>query len=179
MELGATVCTPRSPQCLVCPVREHCKAQAKGLQERIPPARQAKETPLERRLTICIQDGDRWLIEQRPATGRWAGMWQFVTVAAPDGMKLPTPDGKALPKGAVRDLVSLDLSAARPVGLVTHALTHRRYEFHVYAAVAGAKLCNNGGEPGKARAWVTLADLDRYPLPRPHLKIASLLRDLN
>lgn len=179
MELGATVCTPRSPQCFVCPVREHCAAQAKGLQERIPPAKKAKETPLERRLTICVRAGDRWLIEQRPSTGRWAGMWQFVTVAAPEGMTLPTPEGKALLKGAVRDWVSMDVSAARSVGLVTHALTHRRYEFHVYAAVGGARPWDGGSAAGKTRAWVTLADLDRYPLPRPHLKIAALLRDLN
>jgi A/G-specific adenine glycosylase len=82
MELGATVCTPRAPRCLTCPVHEHCEALAKGLQERIPPPRAAKQTPLERRWTFCISDGGgRWLIEQRPPRGRWAGMWQFVTAA--------------------------------------------------------------------------------------------------
>ena len=49
MELGATVCTPRSPKCLLCPVRDHCEAQSAGVQELIPPRRKAKPTPLLRR----------------------------------------------------------------------------------------------------------------------------------
>ena len=57
MELGATVCTPRSPQCLICPVREHCEAFAAGVQERIPAPRKAKPTPLLRRATFCIRRG--------------------------------------------------------------------------------------------------------------------------
>lgn len=175
MELGATLCTPRAPQCLLCPVRDHCDAHAKGLQEQIPSARKAKETPLERRITLCIQNTDGlWLIEQRPSTGRWAGMWQFVTAPAPAKLKLPT-NNKTLSQPMVHDLAKIEISApARPMGLVTHALTHRRYEFHVFAARARG-LCNNGA----TRAWVTLAELDRYPLPRPHLKIATMLRDIN
>jgi A/G-specific adenine glycosylase len=83
MELGATVCTPRSPQCLICPVRAHCEAFAAGVQERIPAPRKAKPTPLLRRWTFCVErPGGEWLIEQRPSTGRWAGMWQFVTIEA-------------------------------------------------------------------------------------------------
>src|SRR5688500_6922469 len=85
MELGATVCTPRSPQCLICPVRDHCEAFAAGLQDRIPAPRAAKPTPLLRRWTLCIRRGDHWLIEQRPTNGRCAGMWQFVTVPAGEG----------------------------------------------------------------------------------------------
>src|SRR5205807_1808458 len=46
MELGALVCTPRSPQCLICPVRQHCEAFAAGAQQRIPAPRPAKSTPL-------------------------------------------------------------------------------------------------------------------------------------
>src|SRR5215217_6949316 len=82
MELGATVCVPRSPRCLLCPVREHCGAFAAGVQERIPPAKKAKPTPLLERSIYCIRKSGRWLLEQRPATGRWASMWQFVTLPA-------------------------------------------------------------------------------------------------
>src|SRR6185503_9367498 len=42
MELGATVCIPRSPNCLICPVREHCEAIAAGVQEKIPAPRKAR-----------------------------------------------------------------------------------------------------------------------------------------
>lgn len=162
MELGATVCTPRSPQCLLCPVRAHCEAFAAGVQERIPTPRKAKVNPLLRRATFCIRRDEKWLIEQRPSTGRWAGMWQFVTVDA-EGVRPP------------RQRLPVRVTAPRKLGVVTHALTHRRYEFNVYACdVAGDGKSDDRAE-APARRWCALADLSEYPLPRPHLKVAEML----
>jgi A/G-specific adenine glycosylase len=152
MELGATVCTARNPKCLICPVREHCEAQAAGVQEQIPPPRKAKPTPLLRRDVFCIREGEKWLIEQRPAKGRWAGMWQFVT----------------LPSAKVSRL-----NGRRQIAVVTHGLTHRRYRFRVFTT---SHLPAEHQEQRTARTWVTLQELDKYPLPRPHVKIAQLLR---
>lgn len=86
MELGAMVCTPRSPRCMTCPVSAHCQAFAAGVQDRIPAPRKSKQPPLLHRDVLCVRsrcsDGgeEGWLIEQRPSRGRWAGMWQFVTI---------------------------------------------------------------------------------------------------
>jgi A/G-specific adenine glycosylase len=157
MELGALVCIPRTPQCLTCPVRRHCSAFAAGVQDKIPAPRATKETPLLRRRTFCIRHGQRWLIEQRPAKGRWAGMWQFVTREA-DGA-----DDPPLPV-LVRD--------RRRLGTITHGLTHRRYEFEVFQAEAARKTKLSSNPPQR---WVTFKELDRYPLPRPHLRIVQLL----
>lgn len=156
MELGATVCTPRNPRCLTCPVCTHCEAQAAGTQQKIPPPRKTKVTPLYRRRTYCIRRGDRWLIEQRPPRGRWAGMWQFVTIDGRADSDLPV----AIEKPAV-------------LGTISHALTHRRYEFEVYVARLGKGKTPPDNPP---RRWVTLAEIADYPLPRPHLKVVELLR---
>jgi hypothetical protein len=69
-------------------------------------------------------------------------------------------------------------SILRKLGTVTHGLTHRRYEFDVYACE-----CAGGGDAGGAddaglRRWSTLDGLAEYPLPRPHLKVAEMLRGL-
>jgi A/G-specific adenine glycosylase len=160
MELGATICIPRSPQCLICPVREQCEAFSAGVQERIPPARKAKATPLLERSIYCIRSNGRWLIEQRPATGRWALMWQFVTMPG------ERDRDEALPVRVER--------AAR-IGEVTHGLTHRRYRFDVLVCDARGNGKPDGERP---RKWVTLEGLNEYPLPRPHLKVAQMLRDL-
>ena len=154
MELGATVCTPRAPKCLICPVRAHCEAHAGGVQEQIPPPRKSTPTPLLRRDVLCVRDGDKWLIEQRPPRGRWAGMWQFLTIPS-------SPSNRA--------------NGNRQFGIVTHALTHRRYRFRVIACSKLPPGLHEGAH-GK-RVWVTLHELDRYPLPRPHLKVAQMLRD--
>jgi A/G-specific adenine glycosylase len=165
MELGALVCTPRSPQCLLCPVRDHCEAQSAGMQEQIPPPRKAKPTPLHRRHVYCIRRGDRWLIEQRPSRGRWAGMWQFVTIEA------SSHDADFDASTVIRARVS----STKQIGQVSHALTHRRYVFDVFACAAIGKW-ESAGE--QSRKWVTLKELASYPLPRPHLKIAEMLRAL-
>lgn len=155
MELGATLCTPRNPQCLLCPVRAHCQAQAAGTQEKIPAPRKGRPMPLVRRRTYCIRRGDRWLIEQRPSRGRWAGMWQFLTIDC-----------------ASESEPAIPIQSAALLGTITHALTHRRYEFEVYVAHAAAK---QDATDNRARRWVKLAELAHYPLPRPHLKIAEML----
>jgi A/G-specific adenine glycosylase len=154
MELGATVCTPRNPQCLICPVQKHCEAFAAGVQESIPLPKKSKPTPLLKRWTYCIrrtdEGGDRWLIEQRPARGRWAAMWQFVTRERDDVSLLP-----------------LRVRFARNLATIQHALTHRQYRFD-------AIVCD-AADASAEGTWVTLEELERYPMPRPHVKLAAML----
>jgi len=155
MELGALICTPRSPQCLVCPVRAHCEAFVAGIAERIPAPRKKPPVPLLRRRTFCIQHRDRWLIEQRPATGRWAGMWQFITLPADAAVALPSKT-----------------TTPKVIGSVSHTLTHRRYEFEVfYCRARGSR----SSAKNDSRRWVDLAELGKYPLPRPHLTMVAML----
>ncbi len=167
MELGATVCTPKSPKCLLCPVRAHCEAFAAGIADRLPLAAKAKPRPLIQRRTLCIHHADKWLIEQRPTTGRWASLWQFITIDATG----PCPDHDTAIAHVGRSL-QLKLHNPRPLGSVSHDLTHRRYHFDVLTCEAdNAKIATSD----KSRAWVALEKLDQYPLPRPHLRIADLL----
>ena len=96
-------------------------------------------------------------------TGRWAGMWQFVTVEA--SIRRPTAQ-------VIRKFTGLVVGELQRLGSLNHALTHRRYRFDVY-------ICESSkGKPRQngSTAWVTLSDLPEYPLPRPHLKIAEMLR---
>jgi A/G-specific adenine glycosylase len=157
MELGALICTPRSPQCLLCPVRASCEANAAGLQDKIPSPKKAKETPLLNRWTFCIRDKDRYLVEQRPPTGRWAGMWQFATLEAAEQPVSPH---------LLQTHYSLRVTEPVLLNVVEHALTHRRYRFDVFG-------CENlGKSPGD---WATLQELNDRPMPRPHLKIREML----
>lgn len=156
MELGATVCTPRSPSCLLCPVRSHCQAYAKGIQDRIPAPRNAKALPVVERVIYCLQNAKKqWLIQQRPARGRWAGMWQFLTLPKSD----PLPS-------AIQLITPLSLR-----GQFSHALSHRNYRFTVKAGQARA----SRSLPSAACRWVSFEELNSYPLPRPQLLAAKLL----
>jgi A/G-specific adenine glycosylase len=165
MELGATICTPRAPQCLICPVRQFCEAAERGDPESIPPPKKAKPTPLVKHWIFAIEHDGKWLIEQRPPTGRWAGMWQFVTLA-PVG-RSPTPAWLA-------DSLSMTLSPPRKLGVIAHSLTHRRYQFTAYRCVAEKMIAATAG-----RVWIRLDELDRFPLSKPQLDLARQLSDLN
>ena len=154
MELGATICTPRNPECLLCPVKSHCIAAKRGIQERIPRTRKSPPLPVVRRYTYCIRHRNRWLLEQRPPRGRWASMWQFITLDAPNPRSL-----------------EMKLRDIQPLATIRHALTHRRYEFEIFRATIGPR----PGRCRQGRRWLTLADLDQYPLPGPHVRILHAL----
>jgi A/G-specific adenine glycosylase len=162
MELGAMICTPKSPKCLACPVRQDCRAAAAGLQETIPATRQRKPLPVERRWTLCIGHDNHWLIEQRPARGRWAGMWQFITIPS---------NGSATAAALSRDL-KFKIMNLKSLGNIQHTLTHRQYSFDVFSASVRIR-----PEPiAKNRRWVSADQLCEFPLPKPHLKIAEMLK---
>jgi A/G-specific adenine glycosylase len=168
MDLGATVCTPRAPRCEACPVSSCCEAAASRLQDRIPPPRTRQAKPLLERNVLCISRGTRWLIEQRPAAGRWARLWQFITMRA---------DGSPPSAASIRRHLALRTTKPRLVGTTEHALTHRRYRFDVYRCTArpdgsGPEVRRSGGE----LRWVTMRQIDGYPLPAPHIAVAQLLR---
>ncbi|MGA2232629.1 MAG: A/G-specific adenine glycosylase [Tepidisphaeraceae bacterium] len=169
MELGATICTPRQPQCHDCPLRRRCAAHAAGSQDQIPPRKKSRPTPLERRWVFAIRNGNRWLIEQRPARGRWASLWQFITIPAPNGAQKVTIKIASRALGTtVHDLLSL--------AEINHTLTHRRYEFAVFSCRTNDPAVSESTASIASRRWVTLNELSHFPLPKPHVTIANLLR---
>lgn len=165
MELGATICTPRAPKCLRCPVQKHCAAFAAGVVEQIPPPPERKNRPIERRWTIAISHNNQWLIEQRPPRGRWAGLWQFITIEA--GKTPPTTR-------SLSRLIGLPICELRPLGSLRHDLTHRRYEFEVLAC----RMKRRGEGIGQTRRWVGLEGLSDFPLSRPQLEVAQMISSI-
>lgn len=77
MELGALICTPRSPKCSECPVRKECKAYAQGNPEAYP-VKSKKEKPVELTyVALILKNGDAYHMEKRPEQGMLANLWGF------------------------------------------------------------------------------------------------------
>ncbi len=134
------------------------------MQEQIPPPKKSKPTPHEHRRTFCVRHGDEYLLERRPATGRWAGMWQFITVVASE---------KQSPARQLQSAIALKCTAPRAAGQVAHALTHRRYTFDVFTC----KIRSRQTTSDSSRTWCRLSELSNFALP-PHLKIAEIVANL-
>lgn len=77
MDLGATLCTRTKPACALCPVSEDCAARASGRQNELPTPRPAKARPRRGVVWLVVRNGDDVLLERRPPTGLWGGLWGF------------------------------------------------------------------------------------------------------
>lgn len=81
MELGALVCTPRSPSCDRCPLSVACAARRDGRQNEIPRPKRSAAKQTVHMAAVTVRDADgRVLVERRPETGLWAGIWQPPTL---------------------------------------------------------------------------------------------------
>ncbi|NHB59112.1 A/G-specific adenine glycosylase [Acinetobacter shaoyimingii] len=76
MDLGATICTPKKPLCLYCPMQLHCKAHQQGLETELPFKKPKKAVPVKSAKVLLLQTGsNEWLWSQRPNSGLWGGLW--------------------------------------------------------------------------------------------------------
>ncbi len=128
MELGALVCTPKAPRCTQCPLASHCRAAALGKQDQIPPAKlRAARTPVNLQTAVLADRSGRILLQQRPPTGLWAGMWQ-------------TPTIELGVHGTLSDLLGTSAADVRNVGDFVHQTTHRSVHISVFTLSTSATL---------------------------------------
>ncbi len=85
MELGATVCTPSGPACLVCPLRNGCRANLLGATDVIPPAAVRAAVRAEVHVVVAMECGGLWLFVRRPEDGLWGGLWELPSALAEPG----------------------------------------------------------------------------------------------
>lgn len=178
MELGATLCTPQKPRCLLCPVQDQCLAQAAGTQHLRPVTPPRKPTPhYDVAAAVIWRDNvppGQALIAQRPQDGMLGGLWEF------PGGKME-PDDADLPACLIREIreeLGVEIVVGEPVITVKHAYTHFRITLHAFHA----RLAAGQDSPPQAIGcadwrWVTLAELDDYPFPVTDQKIIQALRN--
>ncbi len=157
MELGALVCTPKSPQCLVCPIANVCEAHQQGRATELP-TRAPRRTPkaVTHHVAVLERRG-KYLFEQRGTDSLWANMWQLPTCESLDGQPLTQ---------WVQQRFGLSATPIGETHTFTHQTTHRTIEFIVQPLrVTAGRL-----KPNTAR-WRKLDDLDDLPLANPQRKI--------
>jgi A/G-specific adenine glycosylase len=187
MELGSTVCTPRSPSCGFCPVSDVCQARANGTQAVRPSPRKASPVPEFDVGTAVVHDGEHVLLVRRPDVGLLAGMWEFPGVAV-----RASESFRAAARRAARAALAMPLRRdSRFLAAVPHAFSHRRETYHVWLfetkaagdtasfGVAGSAQTAHGAGPDRERRrnarWVPLDSLENLALPAAQRRIARLI----
>lgn len=75
MDLGATICTPKKPLCLYCPMQQHCKAHQQGIENELPFKKAKKPVPVRTADVMLIRSKEQWFWQQRNTQGLWGGLW--------------------------------------------------------------------------------------------------------
>ncbi len=171
MELGATVCTPRSPACPRCPLRHVCQAAALGTPEAFPVVSKRAPTPHHTiAVGVVTDDAGRILIQRRPEDAMLGGLWEF-----PGGKVEPDESPDAACAREIREELGIDVAVGTPVARVEHAYSHFRITMHAFRCrlVAGEPQT----ETGEPWAWVAVDDLDGYAFPRANGRVIEALRE--
>lgn len=153
MDLGATVCLRRQPKCAQCPVQRTCLAYREGQAEHYPVKRpRSRNKPTHDIDLLWLTCGPYTLLEKRPSTGIWGGLWC-----------LPTDFGM---------VTAFDLGQPQAMAARAHELTHLRMHITPWRLDCPAPAALP--PVGANQQWVAACDLGRYGLPKP---IRALLAD--
>lgn len=164
MELGALVCTPRSPRCDACPVARRCDARRRGLVDTVPVRTPRKPVPHHDIVAAVIARRGRFLFGQRPPGGLLGGLWEF------PGGKVEA--GESHDEALARELdeeLGIRASVGPLVAAVDHAYSHFRITLHLY------RVDRFDGDPEPrthtALRWLRRADFERYAFPKATLRL--------
>lgn len=149
MEMGATMCTPKNPKCLLCPVREGCMGFAQGIAQELPHKAKKKAQRVENRAVLLVFCDNRVLIVKRQEK-LLGGLFVF-----PDVLE------ESDPARLCQALEALGIRAAydEKLGHARHVFTHLIWEMDVHAVVADEMTQVPGGQ------WVSRQELAALPLP--------------
>ena len=154
MDLGATLCTPKNPQCLQCPVKENCKAVKEGKPENYPVKTKKLKRTSEQLWLLYAQskNGEVWMV-QRPQSGIWAGLYC-----------LPVFESYEALQAFVKTKSKLEL---QDMPVVKHVLTHKDLYLHPVALrLSGQKSLGQGH-------WFDEQSIASIGLPAPIRKLVA------
>ena len=163
MDLGAGICLPRNPNCLLCPLQEACVARRDGNPQDYPVRTRKLKRSAQAWWLLLRQDGaGRLWLERRPPTGIWAGLY------CP-----PVYDSRAALDEALQLHASCD---ARDLPAFTHVLTHR--DLHLHPVLArDATPQPNAHCAEQQSGWFAPAQWPALGLPAPVRKLLASLGD--
>lgn len=168
MELGARVCTPKSPKCADCPISKYCFARAAGVAEKRPVRKAKLATPHYEMVAAAIQKDGKYLVAKRPAVGLLGGMWEFPSAR----LRNRETHTRAL-RRELGERFGVHVRIGGLIASVQHAYTHFNVTLHAYTCEI---------ENGTPRApnheklrWVSRSYFKKLALPKVmHKLLVSL-----
>ncbi len=197
MELGALVCTPRSPQCHVCPIKKLCVAQKESLQEQLPNTAKREAATTRRFIAFVVERDGKYLVRQRPAGVMNAHLWEFPNVEvaivkdrehgelgdSPHPVPLPIGWGEGgrrsgeglaatsiVGVGKQKSAAPFQVVSGRPLCTIKHSITRYRITLEAWHAKLDETSSKVSGR------WLNLPQLHKLAFTSAHKKVLKLLR---
>ena len=161
MDLGSDVCALRRPACLVCPVAADCIARREDRVDELPGRRSRGPVRRKRIAMLVVIARGEVLLEKRPPTGIWGGLWS-----------LPEAEAGSDPARAA-SLWGLEAASVQALAPFEHAFTHYTLEVEPWRVEVGRQDTIAADRPA---TWMPLADLAGAALPSP---VRKLLRSIS
>lgn len=166
MDLGAMICTPTSPKCLLCPVRDYCIAFQEGDADQLPiKSKKTKNKKVKYDVFVGYDRNGRYLLEKRPSEGLLANMWQFPMIEIEKDAILKTSKQFQLNYNVnILDFVNDNLLTFK------HVFSHLTWEMDCYLVEIEkvADLPEN-------ICFLTKEQINEVPMSVPMLKILNVL----
>ncbi|MGO4889828.1 A/G-specific adenine glycosylase [Anaerobacillus sp. MEB173] len=165
MELGALICTPRSPSCETCPVQVHCLAYEKGVQAELP-VKKKKKAPKPKKMAAVFlkNENGEVLIHRRPNTGLLARLWEF-----PNHETIEKAGSQQEQLGAfLQQEFNIKAIIGHEIQQVEHVFSHLVWNITIYEGeLLGEKFEDEDFH------WVNATKIKQYPFPVSHQKIIA------
>lgn len=170
MELGATVCFPHEPLCLVCPLYEQCQGRATGFPEAFPGAVTRPAIKQVHEVAVALMRQGKVLVLQRGEGGSFAGMWELPRLDSREVLE----EAELTPGRVLFDLTRLRLGPGALLGRSESSFTHHRIRTDLYRVEDAGPLAVRR-QRHLAHRWAALSTLAKLPASRAQRRLFELL----
>jgi A/G-specific adenine glycosylase len=165
MELGETICLPKNPHCLNCPISKECQSYILNNQDERPVRLRKAKIPHYEVVAAVFEERGRYLITQRPAGKMLAGLWEF-----PGGKVEKGENFEQSLRREIREELNIEIQVGVEIGAYKHAYTHFSVLVHAFYCTRKSgriKACE-----AQQIAWVKPLEFSAYPMGKVDRLIA-------
>ncbi|MGD9000301.1 MAG: A/G-specific adenine glycosylase, partial [Granulosicoccaceae bacterium] len=170
MDLGATLCTRSKPTCEQCPVQSACLAHAQQRMAEFPGKKPKKVLPVRKTAMLMLRDGNRVLLQQRPPSGIWGGLWSFPETD-------PATDTRSMQQWC-RNTLQLEIDRPRRWPAIRHTFSHFHLDITPLEVTVRNTLTDTVMESGNT-VWYNTSRPDARGLAAPVKRLLESLQANN
>ncbi len=163
MELGATLCSPKNPDCVHCPLTNDCLAKQNNRVAELPYKSKKKKAPTKQIEVALIKYEDRYLMYKKEDGALLSGFWAFPHAET----------ASQTMADSVYEDFAISLNNAKPIGTVKHVFTHQIWQMQV----VGYKVANIYQVDFPQSKWVSLAEMEDLAISTAMRKVIKLLKE--